>query len=336
MKLDGYFVAGRVKENCKARIKTCTDRGIRPPNLAIIQVGNAPLCTEFVKLTMQNCDGIGARATHFHYSKRTPDDYIVDKLTRLIKELNADGEVDGIIIQMPLVGLDEGSGHKDPDGYYTTKLCSLIAPSKDVDGLRPDMYAKLVYKWYNCEGFLPCTAHGILMLLDWYHFNLTAMATTVVGRDSRIARPIYQMLLNRDCEGTMVHGKCERDQVWQEMKQSKLIISAINKPYYFSEDDIDLNEQPTIIDCGRGLRDGIVTGDFCFDFLDHFGDMNLINHSVGIGAITRAALMFHLTEAWEYNLRKKGLSCRTTSLLSPTLKAEYETWSRPSERLIEN
>ena len=328
MILDGNFVAQKVKTHCAARIKSCTDRGIRPPSLAIIQVGSEGGSDIYVKWKKRDCEEIGAAATHYHF-QREPDDYIVDRIRKLIDELNADAGVDGIILQLPLMGIDDQSPHGK--GYYTSQLCQRLAPSKDVDGLRPDVYGKLADPFYLPEGHLPCTPTGILMLLDWYGYELEGCPVTIVGRSRLVGWPLYQMLINRNAEGTLVHSKCHEDQIWQEMRAAKIIVSAVGQPGKWTDDDMDINEHPVLIDVGTTVVDGKLKGDFCLDYLDHFNLLDRVDYTPvpgGVGPMTRAALMYNLTQAWERHLREKGeLLCPTKTLLAKPLLQEYERWS---------
>lgn len=333
MKLDGTYVAGEIKKVCKERIKLCTDRGLRPPTLAIIQAGSIPASNTYVKWKQRDCEDIGATSTVYRFSNDWTDRYQVTRVIDLIHQLNATDEVDGIMVQLPMEGLD--------DEYYQTKILSEIAPDKDVDGLRPDVFAKLNVPYYNPEGFVPCTPHGILMLLDYYGYDLEQMATLVVGRSALVGRPMAQMLLNRNAEVTVCHSKCHSDQIWQEMRQAKLIISAVGKPHIWDIIDyVDLNEQPILIDVGTSVdpATGKLVGDFSgYDMLDHFNQMDMVDYTPvpgGVGPMTRAALMEHLVDAWERHLHKKGdLLCQTQDLLPEFLKSKSEKWRKLSPTL---
>lgn len=330
MKLDGTFVAKQVKDFCKARIKLGTDMGLRPPTLAIIQAGSNPASETYVKWKQRDCEEIGAASTLHRFSADWTNRFQVTRVLDLIAELNATAEVDGIMVQLPLEGLN--------DEYYQTRILSEIAVDKDVDGLRPDVFARLNVPYYNAEGFVPCTPHGILMLLDYYGYDLERMATLVVGRSALVGRPMAQMLLNRDAEVTVCHSKCHPDQIWQEMRQAKLIISAVGIPEKWDIIDYcDLNEHPILIDVGTSVhpKTGKLVGDFTgYDFLDHFNDMDKLDYTPvpgGVGPMTRAALMEHLVDAWELHLHKEGkLQCQTADLVPATLKTASEKWRRLS------
>lgn len=332
MKLDGKKIAGEVKEVCAARIKSCTDRGLRSPKLVIIQAGENPASNTYVKHKMKDCEEIGALATVIKFSTDWTERHQVTRVTDLIHEMNADASVDGIMIQLPLEGLN--------NHYYTTKLCNEIVGHKDVDGLRASTFAMLNVPYAPVEGFLPCTPRGIMMLLNYYKYDLVAMPTLVIGRSQLVGRPLAQMLLNRDAEVTVVHSKCDRDQIWQEMKQARLIISCVGSPRKWdAATEVDLNEHPILIDVGTSVdpATGKLVGDFGgFDFLDHYNDLDKLDYTPvpgGVGPMTRAALMENLVDAWERHLRMKGdLLCQTRDLLPPALKMKYELWNSISER----
>lgn len=332
MKLDGKMIAGEVKEVCAARIKSCTDRGLRKPKLAIIQAGDNPASNTYVKHKMADCEQVGIDAVRYRFSDDWTDHHQVTRVTDLIHELNADASVDGIMIQLPLEGLN--------NYYYSTKLCNEIVGHKDVDGLRASTFAMLNVPYAPVEGFLPCTPLGIMMLLNYYKYDLVAMPTLVIGRSQLVGRPLAQMLLNRDAEVTVVHSKCDPDQIWQEMNQAKLIISCVGSPgKWDAATEVNLPEHPILIDVGTSVdpATGKLVGDFRgYDFLDHYNQLDCIDYTPvpgGVGPMTRAALMENVVDAWERHLRMKGeLLCQTRDLLPPHLKMKYERWNTISER----
>lgn len=324
MKLDGKKVAGVIKDICAARIKSCTDQGMRAPRLAIIQAGHNPASDTYVKWKRKDCDEIGIDHVLYSFGEDWTDHYQVTRLKNLIAELNADQSVDGILVQLPLEGLN--------NKMYETNILSSIVATKDVDGLRPDVFAKINVPYYNADGYYPCTPHGVILLLDYYGYDLDGMATLVIGRSTLVGRPLAQMLLNRNAELTICHTHCTGDQIWQEMKQAKLIISAIGQPHKWDvASEVDLNEHPILIDVGTSTdpHTGKLVGDFGgYDFLDHWNQLDDVDYTPvpgGVGPMTRAALMLHTTDAWERHLREKGeLLCQTKDLLPPELKKEYE------------
>ena len=330
MRLNGEFVAERVATHCQTRIKSCTDRGLRPPGLAFISVGHSDDGDRFTDQVKSRAEKVGVQVFHYRFDQLERVGYIVDRVKRLIDELNKESCIDGIVLVNPMNDFVDGK-YLPISEYYTTRLRAMIVEDKDVDGCRPDIMAKLANPWYNPYQHPPAVCTGIFMLLDWYRIPLVTTPVTIVGRSPRVGRPLHQMFINRNAEVTMVHSKNHPDQIWQEMKASKIIVCAAGQPNLFAEDDIDLNEHPTIIQVGAKKVEDRMVGDFNFDFLDHFGDMNLIDHTypVGdVGPMTCTALLYQTTEAWETHLHMKGeLLCQTKDLLDSKLRKEYEMWT---------
>lgn len=320
MVLDGKLVAGIVKKVCAARIKSGTDQGARPPRLVILQgKGNAASDT-YVKNKKKDCEELGIDYIHQLYDQK--NGYIVDDIRDDIHAYNDDKGVDGIMLQLPVPTLDK---------YYESQLLKEIAPVKDVDGLRPDSICRITSP-YNSDMFYPCTPHGIMMLLNYYGYDLDGMPTLVIGRSNLVGKPLALMLLNHNAELTVCHSHCTDDQIWQEMQQAKLIISAIGKPGRWDvASEVNLSEHPILIDVGTTLDpvSGKLVGDFGgYGFLKDRNALDQVDYTPvpgGVGPMTRAALMLHVTDAWEKNLLKEGkiLWPLEESLPKP-LKTEYE------------
>lgn len=327
MKLDGKLVAAKVKTELRERVDAQVSHGARRPCLAIIQVGRNGASDKYVVHKRTDCDEIGIRCTTFW----TPEDtkYIVDRLRDLITQLNADAGVDGIIVQLPIEGLN--------DKYYQQRILNTIAPGKDVDGLRSDVFGKLAVPYFNPEQSVPCTPHGILMLLDHYQIPLDDAGVTIVGRSNLVGRPLSMMLTNRNANVTLLHSRTHPDVIWQEMKQSNIIISAVGQPNIW--DTVEMleprpDEHQVIIDVGTTPLAGKLVGDFNWDYYDHFGGIENFDYTPvpgGVGPMTRAALMQHTVEAYERHLREKGDFYDGERAASDGTEATQATNARPEE-----
>lgn len=320
MVLDGKLVAGIVKEVCATRIKSGTDQGVRPPKLVILQgIGNAASDT-YIRNKKKDCEELGIQYIHHQFDPK--DGYIVDDIRDEILAYNDDETVDGIMLQLPVPGLDK---------YYETQLLKEIAPHKDVDGLRPDAICRITSP-FNSDMFYPCTPHGIMMLLNYYGYDLDGMATLVIGRSNLVGKPLALMLLNHNAELTICHSHCTDDQIWNEMQQAKLIISAVGKPGRWDvASEVNLPEHPILIDVGTTVDpiSGKLVGDFSgYGFLKHYNQLDSVDYTPvpgGVGPMTRAALMLHVTDAWEKNLLKGGkILCPLEESLPKPLRTEYE------------
>lgn len=300
MILDGKAVAAEMRLDLKERVANQVSKGARRPNLSIIQVGNNPASNTYIKHKQNDCAEIGIDCTLFRIPEGTT--YIVNRVADLIHELNSIETVDGIIVQLPIEGLN--------DEYYQTRLLSSIAPDKDVDGLRPDVFAALTNQFYTATPFYPCTPHGIIMLLDHYKIPLEDAGVTIVGRSKLVGLPLSLMMTNRDANVTLLHSKTSEDVIWQEMRQSYIVVSAVGKPHIWEASDfLNVNERQVVIDVGTTVVAGKLRGDFCWDYLDHFGGMENFDYTPvpgGVGPMTRVALMDHTVTAYEYHLAEKG------------------------------
>lgn len=321
MKLDGKVTAEKVKKICKARIESLEN--VRPPRLAIIQAGDNPASNTYVKHKKNDCAEVGIETVVYRYNEDWTDYYQVSRVQQLIQNLNADKNVDGIMCQLPLEGLN--------DDYYQRHILDTIAPEKDVDGLRSDVYATINTTWYR-GGAIPCTPHGVIMLLNDYGIDVKGMDTLVIGRSDLVTKPLAQLLIGMDAAVTVVHSKCSEELIRKKMRSSKLIISGVGKPGKWDViQDTDLSKHPILVDIGtsKDLRSGKLVGDFAgFEFLDHFNDMDMVDYTPvpgGVGPMTRAALLMHVVDAWDHHLRKEGKTlCETTQLINRELRTEYE------------
>lgn len=324
MKLDGKKVADSLKGVCRERIKMYTKHGLRNPRLVIIQAGDNPASNTYVKWKRKDCDEIGVEHILYKFGDDWTDGYQVTKVKQLIQELNADDHVDGILVQLPLMGLN--------NKMYETSILSTIAASKDVDGLRPDVFAKINVPYYNADGFYPCTPHGVILLLDYYGYDLNGMNTLVIGRSALVGRPLAQMLINRNAKVSVCHTHCSYDQVFEEMQRAKLVISAAGQPHKWNIASMaNISDQPILIDVGTSVdpKTGKLVGDFYgYDLLESFADVEYVDYTPvpgGVGPMTRAALMLHVTDAYERHMMQKGeVICSTKDALPPHFKKEYE------------
>lgn len=298
MILDGNVAARHIKANI-ARVNKENPQ-YRKPHLAIIQVGDNPASNTYVKWKQRDATECGIE-TSLHYFSHSGE-YIVDRLIDLIKQLNATDTVDGIMVQLPILGL-EGPGDK----YYVDKICDTIAAEKDVDG----MNFGSEHRFFSApEGFPPCTPDGIRMLLNYYKIDPEGKKCVVVGRSKLVGYPTAKVLLDMGGTVCICHSKTEGYRMKKEVFEADIIVSAVGKAGMFNENDLNLVRHPVVIDVGTSVgADGKLHGDFNLDLLDHCNEHNLIDFTPvpgGVGPMTRAALMAHVQDAFIYRMRKAG------------------------------
>lgn len=192
------------------------------------------------------------------------------ELLSVIIGANADDDIGGIIVQLPL-----------PEGFDADVAISLITPSKDVDGFRPD------------SPFRPCTPEGILHILDREVGDLAGKSVLLIGKGKLVGRPLIDLLLDRGATLTIAHSRTAdlRCELWTP---HHIIITAAGRPHLVSLYNADAD---IVIDAGINRdENGKLCGD-CYDFTDErYPAMRVTPVPGGVGLMTRAMLMKHMGE----------------------------------------
>lgn len=263
--------AAEMKEQLKENIK---DK-LEPPTLVVIQVGDDPASSSYVKGKMKDCEDVGFDCWHI-----VCDKYVTEvALLGLIDDYNKNDMVNGIIVQLPL------PKHLDAD-----KITNHIAKEKDVDGFRAD------------SPFDPCTPKGIIDWLEYNNYEFEGKRATVVGRSKIVGKPLVNMLIDRGATVTCCNSKTI--DLFEYTTSSHLVITAIGKPKYF--DKYDINNNTLVIDVGINRdENGKLCGDVDREkILDCPYNKNLYITPVpkGVGLLTRVALLKNVFEAYTKTL----------------------------------
>ncbi|HEV3055351.1 MAG TPA: bifunctional 5,10-methylenetetrahydrofolate dehydrogenase/5,10-methenyltetrahydrofolate cyclohydrolase, partial [Solirubrobacteraceae bacterium] len=187
--IDGKAVAARVRADVAERVAAVTERTGRQPGLATILVGDDPASAIYVANKRKACAEVGIADLHHHLAADTTQDHVA----ALIEQCNADPEVSGILLQLPV-----------PDGLRGASLTAMIDPDKDVDGLTPISVGRL---WQGTPGLRPCTPSGVIELLDSYDVPLEGAEAVVVGRSDLVGKPVSALLQQRNATVTMCHSR---------------------------------------------------------------------------------------------------------------------------------
>ena len=236
--IDGEKIATTIKENLKTEIENLKIK----PGLAIILANNNPASAIYVKNKEKACEKIGIACNIYSFNEDSKEQDIAS----LIKDLNANPAIDGIILQSPTFP------HLN-ENY----LVSLIAPSKDVDGFSP---LNIGYLASNTENFIAATPLGILKLLEYEHITLTGKHIVIIGRSKIVGRPLALALLNRDATVTICHSKTTNLKALT--KTADILIVAIGKPEFITADY--LKKDAVVIDVGINRINNKVIGDIDF------------------------------------------------------------------------
>lgn len=213
IKLEAAELAAKIKAEVKAEI----DGGL-PVCLAAVRVGEDPASAVYVRNKIKACEEVGIRSEHHALPESTSE----AELLTLVRSLNADDGVDGILVQLPL-----------PSGINETAIIEAIDPAKDVDGFHPVSAGKLAM---GRPVFVPCTPAGIMELLDDRGVEVRGVNACVVGRSQIVGRPMAQLLLQRDATVTICHSRT-RD-LASVTRTADLLVVAIGRAGFIRREHI--------------------------------------------------------------------------------------------------
>lgn len=208
--IDGKAIAATVRNRIRQQVQERLQRGLRPPGLAVILIGNNPASEVYVRNKRQACEEAGI-LSHAH---DLPDSTTQASLLQLIDELNADPTVDGILVQLPL------PGHIDSE-----TVIERIQPHKDVDGFHPYNVGRLTLR---LPGLRPCTPFGIMTLLESTGETIRGMDAVIVGASNNVGRPMALELMMAGCTVTVCH-RFTRDMPGK-VSRADLVVVAVGKP----------------------------------------------------------------------------------------------------------
>lgn len=204
-KLDGKKIAGLITEEVRTGVEEFLSHGISP-RLDVILIGNDPASEVYVGSKARMCESLGIAST----THRLAADTRAEEIAALIRQLNEDPEVDGILMQLPL-----------PSGLPATELLELIDPVKDVDGFHPDNIGRLQQ---GRPRMVPCTPAGIMEMLRREGIEVEGSRAVVVGRSDIVGKPMAMLLLHANATVTLCHSRT-RD-LAAVTRQADILIAA--------------------------------------------------------------------------------------------------------------
>jgi methylenetetrahydrofolate dehydrogenase (NADP+) / methenyltetrahydrofolate cyclohydrolase len=241
--LDGKAVAAKERARSAARAADFVSKYGRAPGLAVVKVGEDPASAVYVRNKRKACEECGIAS----FAHDLPATTTREELLALIKALNRDDRVDGILLQLPL-----------PKGLDSTEIMDTIDPAKDVDGFHPVNTGLLAQKR---PGLRPCTPWGVIRLAQEYKLDLVGLRACVVGASNIVGRPMALELLLARSTVTVCHTGT-RD-LRGEVERAELVVAAVGKAAYIPGEWI--REGALVFDVGinRGA-DGKLCGDVEF------------------------------------------------------------------------
>ena len=230
--LDGKLVSQTIKNDLKLKVLQLKEEGKKVPHLAAVLVGNNGASETYVASKVKSCEEIGFTSSLVRLDNSIHE----EELLSLIRKLNADEDIDGILVQLPL-----------PKHISEEKVINLIDPSKDVDGFNPSNVGKMVQ---GLKTFISATPYGILLLLEHYQIQTKGLNAVVIGRSNIVGRPISILLSRNDypgnCTVTLCHSQTKN--LKEICVNADIIVAALGKPAFLKEDMV--KEGAVVIDVG--------------------------------------------------------------------------------------
>ncbi len=286
--MDGKALAAKRQAEIAGRVAALTAEIGRPPGLAVLMVGDNPASAAYVRNKELACDRVGMASFGQHY----PATATQEELTEAIATLNANPNVDGILVQLPL-----------PPHLDAVALLNAIHPDKDADGLHPHNLGKLVR---GEAGLQSCTPAGVMALLAEYDIAIAGRHAVVVGRSILVGKPLALMLLQADATVTIAHSRTP--DLEAVTRSADIVIAAAGKTNLIGAEAV--KPGATVIDVGiNRITDAHgksrLVGDVDFEAVQSVAAA-LTPVPGGVGPMT-VTMLLHNT-LWSY-CRRYGQPC---------------------------
>jgi len=277
--INGKTVSAEIRNRLMQETAELKSKTGRMPGLATVLVGEDPASAVYVRNKNKICSEIGFQS----FGQNLPAETTEAQLLDLIKELNENDEVNGILVQLPL-----------PDHIDEEKVLLSIDPAKDVDGFHPINVGKLAI---GNALLTPCTPTGIIALLDYYEIEIAGKHAVVLGRSNIVGKPVAHLLLQRHATVTICHSKTTN--LKEVTLQADILIAAVGRPHFVGAEMV--KEGAVVIDVGINRVDGKLIGDVEFDpVAEKAGFITPVPG--GVGPMTIALLMENTLKAFKATL----------------------------------
>ena len=282
--IDGKLISQQIQEELALEVKTIKTNGGKTPHLAAILVGNDGASETYVGAKVKACEKIGFKSTLVRLSQDTTE----QELLYIIKGLNADADIDGYIVQLPL-----------PKHINEQHIIEAVDPKKDVDGFHPQSVGRMAL---NLPTYLPATPYGIMQLLERYKIETVGKHCVVIGRSHIVGSPMSILMARNtnpgNCTVTMCHSRTAN--LKEFTLKADIIIVALGKPEFLTADMV--KDGVVVIDVGitRVTSDSTKSG---FKLLGDVNDEVAAKSSFitpvpgGVGPMTIASLLVNTLKA---------------------------------------
>ena len=277
--IDGKVISAAIKAEVAEEVAKLKEQGITT-GLAVIIVGEDPASKVYVANKEKACEATGMAS--FKYA--LPEDTTEEELLKLIKELNEDPKVNGILCQLPL-----------PRHLNEELIINSIVPEKDVDAFHPHNVGKIMIGNYD---FLPCTPAGIMEMLKYENIDLEGKECVVIGRSNIVGKPMSMLLLHKNGTVTVCHSRTKN--LKEVCRRADILVAAVGRANFVTADMV--KQGAVVIDVGiNRLDNGKLCGDVNFEEVEPIASY-ITPVPGGVGPMTIATLMKNtLTAAKKQN-----------------------------------
>ncbi|PLY06987.1 MAG: bifunctional methylenetetrahydrofolate dehydrogenase/methenyltetrahydrofolate cyclohydrolase FolD [Arcobacter sp.] len=273
--LDGKALSNKIKEEVKVEVEELQNRTHITPGLAVILVGNDAASATYVGMKAKSCKNAGI----YSVVHEMPDTISQDEILDIIKRMNENPNLDGILVQLPL-----------PPQVDTTTILEAIDPQKDVDGFHPYNVGRMVS---NLDAFLPATPFGVMRLLEEYDIDVVGKNVCIIGASDIVGKPMAALMINAKATVEVCNSKTK--DLKAHTLNADILIVAAGRVNLISEDMV--KKGAIVVDVGiNRLETGKLVGD-----VDYEACKNKCSYITpvpgGVGPMTIAMLLKNTVKA---------------------------------------
>ncbi len=276
--IDGKQISLDIKNELKEKVTKYKEQGIEI-TLAVVKVGNDPASAVYVRNKEKACEYVGINSK----TLALPEETTEEELLNVVKKLNEDKNVNGILVQLPL-----------PKHIDESKVLLTIDSTKDVDGFHPVNVGKMVI---GEDTFLPCTPAGIIEMIKRTDIDIEGKECVVIGRSNIVGKPMAMLMLKENATVTIAHSRTK--DLKEVTKRADIIVAAIGKAKFVTADYV--KEGAVVIDVGMDRdENGKLCGDVDFESVSKVASA-ITPVPGGVGPMTVTMLLVNCLRSVELN-----------------------------------
>lgn len=276
--IDGKQISLDIKNELKEKVAKYKEQGIEI-TLVVVKVGNDPASAVYVRNKEKACEYVGINSK----TLALPEETTEEELLNVVKELNEDKNVNGILVQLPL-----------PKHIDESKVLLTIDSTKDVDGFHPVNVGKMVI---GEDTFLPCTPAGIIEMIKRTDIDIEGKECVVIGRSNIVGKPMAMLMLKENATVTIAHSRTK--DLKEVTKRADIIVAAIGKAKFVTADYV--KEGAVLIDVGMDRdENGKLCGDVDFESVSKVASA-ITPVPGGVGPMTVTMLLVNCLRSVELN-----------------------------------